>query len=32
MKAACKNTKVRKPEASKGKSTEHYLLGRGFGL
>ena len=32
MKAACKNTKVRKPEASKGKSTELYLLGRGFGL
>jgi 23S rRNA (uridine2552-2'-O)-methyltransferase len=32
MKASCRETKVRKPEASKGKSTEHYLLGRGFGV
>ena len=31
MKTACRDTKVRKPEASKGKSTELYLLGRGFG-
>ena len=32
MKAACRDTKVRKPEASKGKSAELYLLGRGFGV
>jgi 23S rRNA (uridine2552-2'-O)-methyltransferase len=31
MKRRCRQTKVRKPEASKRKSTEHYLLGRGFG-
>ena len=32
MKGRCRETKVRKPEASKRKSAEHYLLGRGFGL
>ena len=32
MKRRCRHTKVRKPEASKRKSTEHYLLGQGFGL
>ena len=32
MKARCRETKVRKPDASKRKSTEHYLLGRGFGI
>jgi 23S rRNA (uridine2552-2'-O)-methyltransferase len=31
MKRTCRQTKVRKPEASKRKSAEHYLLGRGFG-
>ena len=31
MKRNWRQTKVRKPEASKRKSTEHYLLGRGFG-
>ncbi len=31
MKRRCRDTKVRKPEASKRKSAEHYLLGRGFG-
>ena len=32
MKRRCRDTKVRKPEASRRKSTEHYLLGRGFGV
>ncbi len=32
MKRRCRSTKVRKPEASKRKSAEHYLLGRGFGV
>ena len=32
MKRRCRDTKVRKPEASKRHSTEHYLLGRGFGV
>ena len=32
MKRRCREVKVRKPEASKRKSAEHYLLGRGFGL
>ena len=32
MKRRCRDTKVRKPEASKRTSTEHYLLGRGFGV
>ena len=32
MKRRCRDTKVRKPEASKRKSTEQYLLGRGFGV
>jgi 23S rRNA (uridine2552-2'-O)-methyltransferase len=32
MKRHCRQTKVRKPEASKRKSTEHYLLGREFGV
>jgi len=31
MKRNCRHVKVRKPEASKRKSAEHYLLGRGFG-
>ena len=31
MKRRCRSTKVRKPEASRRKSAEHYLLGRGFG-
>ena len=31
MKRSCRQTKVRKPQASKRKSAEHYLLGRGFG-
>ncbi len=32
MKRRCRSTKVRKPEASRRKSAEHYLLGRGFGV
>lgn len=32
MKRRCRDTKVRKPEASKRKSAEHYLLGRGFAV
>jgi 23S rRNA (uridine2552-2'-O)-methyltransferase len=32
LRACCRETKVRKPAASKGKSAEHYLLGRGFGV
>ncbi len=32
MKRRCQETKVRKPEASKRSSAEHYLLGRGFGI
>jgi 23S rRNA (uridine2552-2'-O)-methyltransferase len=32
MRRRCRDTKVRKPEASKRKSTEQYLLGRGFGV
>ncbi len=32
MKRRCRDTKVRKPEASKRQSAEHYLLGRGFGV
>ena len=32
MKACFRETKVRKPEASRGKSAEHYLLGGGFGV
>ena len=32
MKRRCRDTKVRKPEASKRKSAEHYLLGQGFGV
>jgi len=32
MKRRCRSTKVRKPEASRSKSAEHYLLGRGFGV
>ena len=31
MKRRCRDTKVRKPAASRRKSAEHYLLGRGFG-
>jgi len=31
MKRRCRQAKVRKPEASKRKSSEHYLLGQGFG-
>jgi len=31
MKRRCRDTRVRKPEASKRQSSEHYLLGRGFG-
>jgi len=31
MKRRCRDTRVRKPEASKRASAEHYLLGRGFG-
>ena len=30
MKRRWRDTKVRKPEASKRRSAEHYLLGRGF--
>ncbi len=32
MKRSCRETKVRKPEASRRSSAEHYLLGRGFGI
>jgi 23S rRNA (uridine2552-2'-O)-methyltransferase len=32
MKRRCRSTKVRKPEASKPTSAEHYLLGQGFGV
>ena len=32
MKQRCRQAKVRKPQASKRRSAEHYLLGRGFGL
>jgi 23S rRNA (uridine2552-2'-O)-methyltransferase len=32
MKRRCRAATVRKPEASKRKSAEHYLLGRGFGV
>lgn len=32
MKRRCREIRVRKPQASKRKSAEHYLLGRGFGL
>ena len=32
MRRRCRQTRVRKPEASKRKSTEQYLLGQGFGL
>ena len=32
LKACCREVKVRKPEASRGRSAEHYLLGRGFGV
>jgi 23S rRNA (uridine2552-2'-O)-methyltransferase len=32
MKRRCRSTKVRKPEASRAKSAEHYLLGQGFGV
>jgi 23S rRNA (uridine2552-2'-O)-methyltransferase len=32
MKRRCRSTKVRKPEASRPKSAEHYLLGQGFGV
>jgi 23S rRNA (uridine2552-2'-O)-methyltransferase len=32
MKRRCRDTKMRKPEASKRQSAEHYLLGRGFGV
>ncbi len=31
MKRRCRDTRVRKPEASRRESAEHYLLGRGFG-
>jgi 23S rRNA (uridine2552-2'-O)-methyltransferase len=31
MKRSCRQTKVRKPQASRRKSAEHYLLGREFG-
>ena len=32
MKRRCRQTRVRKPAASRRKSTEQYLLGQGFGL
>jgi 23S rRNA (uridine2552-2'-O)-methyltransferase len=32
MKRRCRETKVRKPEASKRRSAEHYLLGRSFAI
>jgi 23S rRNA (uridine2552-2'-O)-methyltransferase len=32
LKRRCRETKVRKPEASKRRSAEHYLLGRGFAI
>lgn len=32
MKRRCREVRVRKPQASKRKSAEHYLLGRGYGL
>ena len=32
MKRRCRDTRVRKPRASKRESPEQYLLGRGFGL
>jgi 23S rRNA (uridine2552-2'-O)-methyltransferase len=31
MRRKCREVKVRKPEASRRKSAEHYLLGQGFG-
>lgn len=31
IKRKCRQTKIRKPDASKRKSSEHYLLGQGFG-
>jgi len=31
MRCKCREVKVRKPEASRRKSAEHYLLGQGFG-